>query len=149
MSAIPEVKLDELYQEVILDHNKKPRNYGELKDATHSSHGLNPLCGDDYYLYLKVNGDQTVEEVMFTGQGCAISKSSASILTTLAKGKAVQTIMNLKDSFINLLTKDVADDQKKDLGKLLMYEGVKQYPIRIKCATLIWHALDDALKSTS
>lgn len=143
----PMPKLDDLYQEVILDHNKNPRNFHKVEGANACSHGKNPLCGDDYYLYLLVGENGKIEKVGFEGQGCAISKSSASIMTTLVEGKRTEEAQALKDSFLNLLTKDqVSDEDRTRAGRLKIFEGVKQFPIRVKCAALIWRTLEDALK---
>ncbi len=142
-----EIKLDDLYQEVILDHNKRPRNFHKLDDANAYSHGVNPLCGDDYHLYLCLDKDGVIKKVGFQGQGCAISKSSASILTTMVQGKSVKEAEALGRGFIDLLTTDSTSlDQKSTLGRLKIFEGVKKFPVRVKCATLIWHALGDALE---
>lgn len=144
--GIPEVKLDELYQEVILDHNRRPRNWGKLEHPTAYSHGHNPLCGDDYHLYVDVAGE-TIRNVGFEGQGCAISKSSASMMTDAIIGKTVKEAEALKDSFLHLLTDNtVAPAVRESTGKLKIFEGVKHFPVRVKCATLAWHALADALK---
>jgi nitrogen fixation NifU-like protein len=141
-----DVKLDELYQEVILDHNKRPRNFGELSDATAYSHGVNPLCGDDYHVYLSV-ADGVVKKAAFQGAGCAISKASASLMTDAVLGKPVAEVIQLKNAFLELLTKDpVSDAARKTAGRLKFFEGVKNFPVRVKCATLAWHALADALK---
>ena len=143
----PEVKLDDLYQEVILDHNRKPRNFGKLDDTNASSHGHNPLCGDDYFLYLTLSGGK-IEKVAFQGQGCAISKASASLMTEAIKGKSVGEVEMLKDNFVHLLTDSaVSDSTRQGAGKMKFFEGVKNFPIRVKCATLIWRALEDALTS--
>lgn len=139
--------LEQLYQNTILEHNKNPRNFQKLESFTHSSRGKNPLCGDDYTIYLKI-ANNIIEDVGFEGQGCAISKSSASILTTYLKGKTIEEALKLKDKFIELVTKESCQDCAKCLGKLQVFEGVKKYPIRIKCATLIWHALEEAIKSS-
>ncbi len=144
---MPEVKLDDLYQEVILDHNRRPRNFKKLDDATVYSHGVNPLCGDDYHLYLKIDEKGVILAVGFEGQGCAISKSSTSMMTTVIEGKKISEVGTLKNSFIEMLTKDKIDlKQKSQLGRLKIFEGVKQFPVRVKCATLAWHALEDALR---
>lgn len=143
----PEVKLDDLYQEVILDHNRRPRNFGKLENANAYSHGVNPLCGDDYHLYLEVDGAGVIRKVGFEGQGCAISKSSASLMTVAIEGKTVKEAGNLKDAFVGLLTQDtISPEARSTAGKLKIFEGVKQFPVRVKCATLIWQALGDALK---
>ena len=145
-----DIKLSDLYQEVILDHNRRPRNFGKLEDATHYSHGKNPLCGDDYHLYLKLDSKGKIEKIAFEGAGCAISKSSASMMTAAVLGKQVAEAEKVKESFIYLLTKDNASDiQREAVGKLKLFEGVKEFPVRVKCATLIWHALDDALKDSA
>ena len=144
---IGEVKLDDLYQEVILDHNRRPRNFHKLDDANAYSHGVNPLCGDDFELYLSVDDSGIIKKVGFEGQGCAISKSSASIMTTMIEGKSLKEAGELKDNFLHLLTdSNGAESTRSKVGKLKLFEGVKQFPVRVKCATLIWHALADALK---
>lgn len=145
---IPEPKLENLYQEVILDHNRKPRNFRELADATQYSHGVNALCGDNYHLYLKVNPAGVVEDIAFQGAGCAISKSSASLMTTLVKGKTVPEAKNLREQFIGMMTRDGVQADESQVGRMVIFKGVKEFPVRVKCATLIWHALADALKDT-
>jgi nitrogen fixation NifU-like protein len=146
---IPEPKLSHLYQEVILEHNRHPRNYREIQNPTHYSHGHNALCGDDYHLYLVVDGEGIIQDIGFQGAGCAISKSSASLLTTLVKGRNVRDAEALKACFVEFMTHDgMTQEQKDKLGRLIMFEGVKEFPIRVKCATLGWHALGDALKDT-
>ncbi len=145
-SAVPEPRLENLYQEVILDHNRNPRNFKEIAHPTLYSHGHNPLCGDDYHLYLETAGG-SIKEVGFKGNGCAISKSSASIMTTLIKGKTVEEASRLKDSVLHLMTQDdVPPSVKESAGRMIIFEGVKEFPVRVKCATLAWHALGDALK---
>ena len=142
-----EVKLDDLYQEVILDHNRRPRNFHKLDNANAYSHGVNPLCGDDYHLYLLVDDSGIIKKVGFQGQGCAISKSSASIMTTLIDGKTLKEAGDLQNNFIHLVTdSEVSESVRSKAGRLKIFEGVKQFPVRVKCATLIWHALADALK---
>ena len=144
---IPNPKLDDLYQEVILDHNRRPRNFRKLDPANAYSHGVNPLCGDDYHLYLNVDSGGVIREVGFQGSGCAISKSSASMMTAMIEGKSAREARALKDNFIHVLTDNtVSDDRRSQVGRLKIFEGVKQFPIRVKCATLIWHALEDALE---
>ncbi len=144
---IPEPQLGKLYQEVILDHNRNPRNFKELPHPTQYSHGVNPLCGDNYHLYLKVDEQGNVQDIGFQGAGCAISKSSASIMTTLIKGKPLPDAQKLKDIFLNLMTTEsVSASVKTENPRLLVFEGVREFPVRVKCATLIWHALADALK---
>ena len=145
-----EVRLGDLYQEVILDHNRNPRNFKKIEGANAYAHGVNPLCGDDYHLYLYKDGNGVVRKVGFEGQGCAISKSSASMMTTMIEGKSLEEARRLKDSFIELLTKDeTSEENKTKVGRLKIFQGVRQYPIRVKCATLIWRALEEALKNDS
>ena len=145
--AVSEVKLDDLYQEVILDHNRRPRNFHKLENANAYSHGVNPLCGDDYHLYLSVDDKGLIRKVGFEGQGCAISKSSASIMTTMIEGKTLQEAAELGKNFTQLITNPgVSEGARVKVGKLKIFEGVRQFPVRVKCATLIWHALADALK---
>ncbi len=147
---VPEPKLQNLYQEVILDHNRNPRNFREIANATQYSHGVNPLCGDDYHLYLNVDAGGVIQDVGVKGSGCAISKSSASMMTTFVKGKSVGEAETLKNSFLELLTHDpVSEQTRKQVGRLILFEGVKEFPIRVKCATLAWQALADALKDAS
>ena len=142
-----EVKLDDLYQEVILDHNRRPRNFHKLDDANAYSHGINPLCGDDYHLYLVVDDGGIIKKVGFEGQGCAISKSSASIMTTMIEGKSLKEAGELEKNFIHLITDGEASEAARSkVGRLKIFEGVRQFPVRVKCATLIWQALGDALK---
>jgi nitrogen fixation NifU-like protein len=139
-------ELTDLYQEVILDHNRRPRNFGQIEGADHSAEGYNPLCGDQLTLYLKMDGDR-VEEVRFEGQGCAISTASASILTEMVQGKSVAEVEALFEAFHELLTGDpsVVADVGPELGKLAVFAGVREFPVRVKCATLAWHTLKAAL----
>ena len=141
-------RLGRLYEEMILDHNKKPRNFSRIESHTHASHGKNPLCGDDYYIYLQLE-DQTIKDISFLGQGCAISKSSGSLMTDALKGLKIEEALSLKNSFLDLVTKGISEEEKKKLGKLKVFEGVKQFPIRVKCAALVWRAFEDALESKS
>jgi nitrogen fixation NifU-like protein len=142
---IPEPQLSQLYQEVILDHNAKPRNYRPLEGATQYSRGVNPFCGDDYHLFMVVDGEGVIRDVSFQGNGCAISKSSASLMTTLVKGRTVREAERLKSDFLSMMTTEAPGDRGR-VGRLIIFEGVKAFPIRVKCATLIWHALEDAIK---
>jgi nitrogen fixation NifU-like protein len=139
-------ELYDLYQEVILDHNKRPRNFGALDDADRSAAGHNPLCGDRLTVYLKLDNDG-VAEISFDGSGCAISKASASIMTDAVKGKSRAEIERLFEEFHELLTGDpsVREKASAELGKLAVFEGVREFPIRVKCATLPWHTLKAAL----
>jgi nitrogen fixation NifU-like protein len=139
-------ELRELYQQVILDHNKSPRNYKKLEDATHASEGRNPLCGDHLHLYLILK-DGVVEDISFEGNGCAISKSSASLMTSMVKGKTKEEAEILFEKFHNLVTGKLGEDADlTDLGKLAVFQGVREFPVRVKCASLAWHTLHAALK---
>jgi nitrogen fixation protein NifU and related proteins len=136
--------VDDLYQETILDHSKRPRNFHDMPDANRHANGYNPLCGDKLKLFLKMDGD-TVREASFTGSGCAISTASASLMTETLKGKTREQALHLLDEFHELLTTDV--QAAKDLGKLKVFCGVRDYPARVKCATLAWHTLKSALEA--
>jgi len=137
--------LRELYQQVILDHNKNPRNYHELADATARVDGYNPLCGDHYTVFLKTEGD-TIREVSFTGSGCAISKASASVMSATVKGKSKEEAEQIFETFHRLVTGDASGLSAADLGRLAAFSGVSEFPARIKCATLAWHTLRSALE---
>ncbi len=138
--------LRELYQDTILDHNKKPRNFRVLADASHEADGHNPLCGDELTLYARVSADGRVDEVTFQGSGCAISKASASLMTDFVKGKTLEELGHDFDRFHRLVTSSPGTPPNIDgLGKLAVFAGVREYPIRVKCATLAWHALRAAL----
>jgi nitrogen fixation NifU-like protein len=132
----------DLYQETILDHSKRPRNCHPMLDATRQAEGYNPLCGDKLKLYLKMEGD-FVKDVSFVGSGCAISTASASLMSESLKGKTREEALKLLDKFHELLTTDT--EVSKDLGKLVVFCGVREYPARVKCATLAWHTLKSAL----
>jgi len=138
-------ELDELYQSVILDHNKSPRNFHELPDATGHAEGRNPLCGDAYTVWLKVVDDR-VADASFQGVGCAISKASASLMTTAIKGKTVAEAEVLFDRFHEMMTGGAADTTGMPNGVKAL-TGVKAFPMRVKCATLSWHAMKEALHS--
>ncbi len=143
-----EVRLSDLYQEVILDHNRHPRNFEKIDNATSVAHGVNPLCGDHYDIYLLKNADGSLKKVAFQGDGCAISKASASLMTQAVEGKSAGEAGALKDHFIHLLTDaTVSDEHRAGAGRLKFFEGVKNFPIRVKCATLAWRALEEALKT--
>ena len=137
--------LRELYQQVILDHNKNPRNFHEMADATSRVDGYNPLCGDHYTVFLKVDGDR-IAEVSFTGSGCAISKASASVMSSTVKGKSRDEAESLFDTFHRLVTGDASGLSAADLGRLAAFSGVSEFPARVKCATLAWHTLRSALE---
>ena len=135
----------ELYQETILDHNKNPRNYRAMPDATHQLEGFNPLCGDRLRLYLRVENG-VIKDASFEGQGCAISKSSASLLTATVKGKTIEDAETIFSRFHELVTSDIKSaPDTKALGKLAVFAGVREFPARIKCAILCWHTLNSAL----
>jgi nitrogen fixation NifU-like protein len=138
--------LRELYQEVILDHGKNPRNFGPMPDANREAHGHNPLCGDKIALHLEVK-DGIVENLSFEGAGCAISMASASLMTDALKGQSEADARAMFDQFHGLLTSDdVASlEQLEALDKLAVFSGVRDYPLRVKCATLGWHTLNAAL----
>ena len=138
--------VDDLYQETILDHSKRPRNHHAMDDANRKAEGYNPLCGDKLRLYLKVEGD-VVQDASFEGSGCAISTASASLMTDSLKGKTRAEAMKLMEKFHELLTTDTPVQQ--DLGKLVVFCGVRDYPARVKCATLAWHTLKSALNNTA
>jgi nitrogen fixation protein NifU and related proteins len=135
--------LKELYRDVILDHNKQPRNFGRLEPADTHADGHNPLCGDRLSVFVKMNGDR-IEDLKFEGKGCAISTASASLMTEAVKGKDKATIRNLFEQVHNLLTKQDAP-AGAELGKLAALQGVREFPSRVKCASLCWHTLNAAL----
>ena len=139
-------ELTDLYQEVILDHNKTPRNFGMLEGADRHADGHNPLCGDQLRVYLAVDGE-TVTDIKFEGSGCAISKASASLMTEAVKGKTVSEVEAMFAGFHELMTGDPSVREKAgaELGKLAVFEGVREFPVRVKCATLAWHTLEAAL----
>ena len=139
-------ELQELYQSLILDHNRSPRNFGTLEGADRHAEGYNPLCGDQVAVDLKLDGDR-ISDIKFSGNGCAISKASASLMTTAVKGKTLAEAEVLFSGFHGLVTGTVVpEDPKKTLGKLAIFAGVAEFPVRVKCATLAWHALHDAMK---
>ncbi len=141
MSDVRELR--DLYQETILEHSKKPRNYGELPSANHKAEGFNPLCGDHYTVFVNVK-DGAIQEITFHGAGCAISKASASMMTQSLKGKNEQQAEELFTRFHDLVTGQSTSTD--DLGKLAVFAGVSEYPLRVKCATLAWHAMRAALR---
>ena len=138
--------LRELYQEVLLDHNRRPRNFRKLEGAVRTAEGYNPLCGDQVTVYLKLEND-VIADISFQGSGCAISKSAASMMTTSLKGKTLAEAEALFERFHDMLTgKMGADGDLEALGKLAVFRGVCEFPIRVKCATLPWHTLHAALE---
>jgi nitrogen fixation protein NifU and related proteins len=139
------MELNDLYRDVILDHNRQPRNFGALEPADASVEGFNPMCGDHLTLRLRLNQD-TISDIRFEGQGCAISTASASLMTEAVKGKSRGEALKLFERVHQLLTDDAAPEPS-ELGKLAALSGVREYPARVKCASLCWHTLASALKS--
>lgn len=139
--------LKELYQEVIVDHNRHPRNFGKLEDATKILEGYNPLCGDRLTLYLNIEGNR-IADISFDGNGCAISVASASLMTEAMKGKTVSEAEAIYHRFHQLITGGDSEVDLDKLGKLAVLAGVKDYPTRVKCATLCWHTLHSALEGS-
>ena len=139
--------VSELYQEVILDHNKKPRNFHKLESPTHTAEGYNPLCGDHLNIYLNVEGDE-LKEIAFEGSGCAISKAAASMMTQAVKGKTREHVERLFNEFHSMVTGEFDEDTEQNvLGNLKIFAGVRDFPVRVKCATLPWHTMLAALNN--
>ena len=143
------MNLKQLYQDIILEHGKSPRNLGKCEGYSHEAKGYNPLCGDKVHVYLKLNEKKKIEDVSFEGSGCAISIASASIMTDLVKGKEESEVKEIVKDFLGMIkvnpslnSKNLKDDEKT---KLMCLSGVKQYPMRVKCATLSWHTLISAI----
>jgi len=142
--------LKELYKDIILEHGKSPRNFGKCEKYTHKAKGHNPLCGDQVQVYLKLNNEKKVEKLTFEGSGCAISIASTSIMTELVKEKSVAVVKKIVIDFLNMI-KNTSEIKSKDLDKdekikIMSLSGVKQYPMRVKCATLAWHTLTSAIE---
>ena len=137
----------QLYQEVILDHNRKPRNWGALADATHKAEGVNPLCGDHIHLTVKLIDDDVVGAISFEGESCAICKASASMMTSAVKGKPRAEAEQLVQEFREMATGKLVPEQPHHLGRLTVFAGVRDLPTRVKCAILPWHTLHAALNS--
>jgi nitrogen fixation NifU-like protein len=140
--------LRELYQEVILDHGKNPRNFRRPPEANHEAHGNNPLCGDRLTVYVTLDADKKIQDAAFEGRGCAISVASASMMTDIVKGKTVEEVEALFDDFHKMCTGGDVDEGPElsdELEKLRVLSGVRQYPMRVKCATLAWHTLNEAV----
>ena len=138
-------ELSELYQQVILDHNKKPRNFRKLEGANHQAEGYNPLCGDQLTIYINLEGDR-VTDVGFEGSGCAISKASASMMTQAVKGKSKEQAETLFKEFHSMVTGELDEEtEENNLGNLKIFAGVREFPVRVKCATLPWHTMHAAL----
>jgi nitrogen fixation protein NifU and related proteins len=144
-----DAELRDLYQEVILDHNKKPRNYRVMDNADHRADGHNPLCGDRVTVFVRLAGDR-IEDVSFQGSGCAISKASASLMTDSVKGQSLGDVESLFRDFQSMVTAAPDSDivEGDTLGKLAVFAGVREFPSRVKCASLAWHALRAALKDS-
>ncbi|MEP7014177.1 MAG: Fe-S cluster assembly sulfur transfer protein SufU [Verrucomicrobiota bacterium] len=140
-------ELDELYQEVILDHSRRPRNFGELVDAAVRVHGDNPSCGDEIHLAVKFDSDGGLQDIKFTGHGCAISQASASLMTIKLKGKRRDEVKEMLRAFRELVTSETADAPKA-MGDLQVMRGVRKFPQRVKCAMLPWRAVEQALQQT-
>ena len=145
--------LKDLYQEIILDHGKNPRNLGKFDNYNKDAKGNNPLCGDNVHVYLRLNENKKVEDIAFEGHGCAISMASASIMTDMVRGKEEKEVKEIVTDFLGMIkekdsleTNILKDDEKT---KLMSLSGVKQYPMRVKCATLSWHTLTSALGQTN
>ncbi|OGP14086.1 MAG: SUF system NifU family Fe-S cluster assembly protein [Deltaproteobacteria bacterium RIFCSPLOWO2_02_FULL_50_16] len=139
--------LSELYQQVILDHNSHPQNFHKLENADGSAEGYNPLCGDEIHIYLKMEGEK-IQDIGFLGSGCAISKASTSIMTASIKGKTKAEAKVIFQKFIKMITSPLEDSSPDpDLGKLSVFKGVREFPTRIKCASLAWHTLQAALEN--
>ena len=142
--------LKQLYQDIILEHGKSPRNLGKCKGYSHDAKGYNPLCGDKVHVYLKLNSEKKVENLTFEGEGCAISLASASIMTELVKGKSLEEAKDIMKAFLNMvkntsqIQSNYLDDDQKT--KLMSLSGVREFPMRVKCATLSWHTLVSALE---
>ena len=142
-------QLRELYQEVILDHNKSPRNFKKLDTANRTAEGYNPLCGDKIDIFLDIEGD-VVKDISFLGSGCAISKASASLMSTIIKGKSADEAKKLFEKFHDFITGKLDENASiEELGKLAVLAGVKEFPMRVKCASLAWHTMLTALKNES
>jgi len=142
--------LKQLYQDIILEHGKSPRNFGKCEKYTHQAKGYNPLCGDKVQVYLKINNEKKVENLTFEGSGCAISVASTSIMTELVKGKSIEISKKIVIDFLNMI-KSKTEIKSNDLGedekiKVMSLSGVKRYPMRVKCATLAWHTLSSAIE---
>ncbi len=136
--------LRDLYQEMILDHGKRPRNFRVVDESSHEADGYNPLCGDQLHLMLRVE-DGVIREIGFQGSGCAISTASASLMTSALKGRRVEEVQALFERFHEMVTTESDDPPPEELGKLAVLSGVREFPVRVKCATLAWHTLRSAL----
>ncbi|MHB8580874.1 MAG: Fe-S cluster assembly sulfur transfer protein SufU [Ignavibacteriaceae bacterium] len=141
-----DAELKELYQQVILDHNKYPRNFRKIENANHFAEGYNPLCGDKLNIYVELEGGM-IKDISFQGSGCAISKASASLMSSIVKGLPVEEAEKLFENFQAVITGRITDEENiKELGKLAVFAGVKDFPSRVKCASLAWHTMISAFK---
>lgn len=139
-------ELRELYQQVILDHNKSPRNFRRIEHPTNFAEGYNPLCGDNINIFLDVDENGIIKDISFQGSGCAISKASASLMTSILKGKSIDEAKKIFSKFHDLVTDKLGDNPEiDDLGKLAVFAGVREFPARVKCASLAWHTMINAL----
>jgi nitrogen fixation NifU-like protein len=137
----------DLYQEVIIEHNKKPRNFRKIEKPTHDAEGYNPLCGDHLHVYLSVDNQNIIQDVSFEGDGCAISKASASLMTTTLKGKTMKEAETLFEQFHKLIKGELNPEKEPNvLGKLAIFSGIWHFPARVKCASLSWHTMHGALQ---
>ncbi len=143
---ISQSDIRDLYQEVILDHNKSPRNFGKPTEHTHHAEGFNPLCGDHLQMFLKIE-DDIIKDVKFEGEGCAISKATASLMTSELKGKTTEEAQHLFDKFLSVVTSDIDSPIDPELGKLSVIAGVREFPVRVKCATLAMHTIKNAINN--
>lgn len=141
----PADELRELYRELILDHARSPRHFGKLADSTHSAEGINPLCGDKLKMYFRISESSLIDDARFEGSGCAISVASASLLTDTVIGMTTRDALRFFDAFVASLRTDDDSSTTIDLGKLEALQGVKEFPSRVKCASLAWHALNSAI----
>ncbi|MHB8338443.1 MAG: Fe-S cluster assembly sulfur transfer protein SufU [Ignavibacteriaceae bacterium] len=141
-----DAELKELYQQVILDHNKNPRNFRKIENANHFAEGYNPLCGDRLNIYVELEGG-TIKDISFQGSGCAISKASASLMSSIVKGLPVEEAERLFEKFQAVITGKITDEENiEEIGKLAVFAGVKEFPSRVKCASLAWHTMIAAFK---
>jgi len=146
-ASLPQEELRDLYRELILDHARSPRHFGKLENTSHTAEGINPLCGDKLKLYLKIDPARNISAIRFEGSGCAISVASASLLAETIEGLSCDEALNYVASIRALLSGAESAEPQPDLGKLNALAGVRDFPSRVKCATLAWHALDSAINS--
>ncbi len=140
-------ELRELYQQVILDHNKSPRNFRRIEHPSNFAEGYNPLCGDNIDIFLNIDENGIIQDISFQGSGCAISKASASLMTSILKGKNIEEAKTIFNKFHDLVTDKLGDNPEiEDLGKLAVFAGVREFPARVKCASLAWHTMLNAIE---